>query len=95
VAVGVLFEFEGMTRENYDAFVEALTGRGSFTSPDDLPAPGLLSHAAGATATGWRVFDVWESEQAFAHFAEKLAPIAQQAGMEIQPEIFQLYNFVR
>lgn len=39
------------------------------------PVAGLVAHVAGPTATGWRIIDVWESEEACHRFqAERLNP---------------------
>jgi hypothetical protein len=40
------------------------------------------------------VVDVWESEDAFRRFGEKLLPILQEIGVEGQPEIYHAHTFV-
>ena len=46
------------------------------------PAPeGLILHLAGPTDEGFRIIDVWESEQAFKRFqAERLQPAVAALG---------------
>jgi hypothetical protein len=95
MAIGVLFELQGATREQYDHISRGLTNGGELNSPGDWPVEGLLAHVAGPTENGWRVVDVWESEEAFQRFGEQLAPQLQEAGVSGQPEIFQVHNFVR
>ncbi|MFE0644103.1 hypothetical protein ACFW2Y_21175 [Streptomyces sp. NPDC058877] len=48
----------------------------------DKPAGGIF-HAAGPSPTGgWRVIEIWESEEEAKRFAkERLAPALQAAGM--------------
>jgi hypothetical protein len=52
------------------------------------PAPaGLILHVAGPTDEGFRIIDVWESEQAWEHFqAERLAPAIAALGGPARPE---------
>jgi hypothetical protein len=54
----------------------------------------LVVHAAGQGPNGFRVVDVWESEDAFRRFGEKLIPILRSVGIEGEPEIYQAHTFV-
>ncbi len=58
---------------NYDAVKERL-------SVDDDPPAGMILHTAGFTGRGtFRIFDVWESEEAFNRFRdERLMPAVEQ-----------------
>ena len=88
-------EGAGLTRELYEESVRRLTGgKGRLDSPADWPVPGLLAHAAGQGAKGWRVVDVWESEEAFRRFGEKLAPVLKAVGVEATPEVYPAHTFV-
>ena len=41
----------------------------------DAPVAGLIAHVAGPTAVGWRIIDVWESEEDYHRFeTERLHP---------------------
>jgi hypothetical protein len=64
------------------------------TAPADWPVLGLLVHAAGESAKGFRVVDVWESEDALRRFGEKLMPTLQEVGVEGDPEIYPAHAFV-
>jgi hypothetical protein len=86
--------FEGATREQYEESVRKLTGKSRLDSPADWPVEGLLVHAAGEAENGFRVVDVWESEEAFGRFGETLMPILQEIGAEGQPEIYPAHTFV-
>jgi hypothetical protein len=53
----------------------------------DPPPPGLLLHIAGPTDDGFRVIDIWDSEQAFNRFrSERLAPAIAALGGPARPE---------
>jgi hypothetical protein len=84
-----------LTQEKYDEVVRNLSGgKGRMESPSDWPVDGLLVHAAGQGESGFRVVDVWESEEACREFGETLAPLLQQAGIEDQPELYPAHAFV-
>jgi hypothetical protein len=63
-------------------------------SASDWPVGGLLVHAAGDGPDGFRVVDVWESEEAFGAFGETLVPILQEVGIDAQPEVYPAHAFV-
>jgi hypothetical protein len=52
------------------------------------PAPtGLILHVAGPTDEGFRIIDIWESEEAWEHFrAQRLAPAIAALGGPSRPE---------
>ena len=60
----------------------------------DWPVEGLLVHAAGEGPNGFRVVDVWESEEAARRFGEKLAPHLEEAGITAEPEVYETHAFV-
>jgi hypothetical protein len=93
VAVAVVFQ--GVTQEQYEESVRRLTGgKSQLESPSDWPVEGLLAHVAGQAASGFRVVDVWESEEAFARFGDHLIPILQDMGVQSQPEVYPAHTFV-
>ena len=64
-----------------------------------VPPAGLILHTAGPLVDGgWRVFDVWESEEAFwQFFDERLLPAARELGQdppESRPEFFAVHNMI-
>jgi hypothetical protein len=91
-----VFQSPSLTRESYEEAVRKLTGgkRSRMESPGDWPVEGVLVHIAGQTERGFRVVDVWESEDAFRRFGEKLMPILKEVGVEGAPETYQAYAFV-
>jgi quinol monooxygenase YgiN len=77
---------------NYDAVSERLQAQPG-------PPAGLLVHTAGFTGNGFRIFEVWESREAFQRFLEdRLMPIVQEIAPDDdrQPDttIYELHDFV-
>jgi hypothetical protein len=60
----------------------------------DWPVEGLLAHAAGDGESGFRVVDVWESEEAFGRFGATLVPMLRNMGVEGDPEVYPAHTFV-
>jgi hypothetical protein len=84
-----------LTREKYEEIVHRLTGgKDRLESPSDWPVDGLLLHVAGESPQGFRVVDVWQSEDACNRFGEALGPILKEVGVDDLPEIYQAHTFV-
>jgi hypothetical protein len=95
VPVVAVFQSPSLTQERYEESVRKLTGgKSRLESAADWPVDGLLAHIAGQAPSGFRVVDVWESEDAFRRFGETLMPILQEIGVEGQPEISPAHTFV-
>jgi hypothetical protein len=90
-----IFHSPGLEQKNYEDACRELTGgkKTRIESPTDLPVRGLLSHAAGQGKDGFRVVDVWESEQSFREFGERLLPILEKLDIRVEPEIYPAYAF--
>jgi hypothetical protein len=61
MAVLVTQELEGVNQEMYDG-VSARIG------VDEAPPSGLIIHTSSPTESGWRIVDVWESEDDYRRF---------------------------
>jgi hypothetical protein len=84
-----------ITQERYDEAIRKLTGgKSRVESTADWPVDGLLVHAAGQGEQGFRVIDVWESEDACRRFGDRLMPILQEVGIKDEPEMYPTYAFV-
>ena len=93
--VMVVHHTPSLTRGRYEAVVRALTnGKPRLESPDDVPTGGLLVHVAAETDQGFMIFDVFESEEAFARFREAASPIATEAGIEEPPKSFPIHTYI-
>lgn len=75
MALAFIFEFPGAKQEQFDQVFEKLQFGGK--SP-----PGQLFHVGGPVEGGWRVVDVWESQDAANQFFEEIfAQALQEAGV--------------
>jgi hypothetical protein len=94
--VVIVHQGPSLTQERYEESVRRLLpgGKGRLNSPADWPVEGLLVHIAGQSEDGFRVVDVWESEDACRRFGEQLMPILQEVGITDQPEIYPAHTFV-
>jgi hypothetical protein len=79
------------TQEQYDAMSQQLS-----ITPENLPDGGVLHVAGPSPSGGWRVVEVWESEEAARKFDEEtLLPLFQSAGVERpEPETWSVHNLV-
>lgn len=83
MAYVIVNEFDGGTREQYDATTEVVH------PPGGLPA-GQTHHYAGPSATGWVVVAVWEAKEIWERYRdETLLPAfgEQRPGLSSQPKI--------
>jgi hypothetical protein len=96
MAVVLVHQGPTVTRERYDETVRRLTeGRKDrVESPSDWPVEGLLVHVAGEGPSGFRVVDVWVSEEACNRFGDILGPHLQEVGITDQPEMYPPHAFV-
>ncbi len=95
VAVLMIHDSPGGTQEQYEEVGARLSESGGLNSLGDWPADGILFHCAGPTDDGWRVIDVWESEEAFQRFGEVIGPILEDVGFAGEPRLFPIQNFVK
>lgn len=65
MAYVIVNEYEGGTREQYDATVAVVH------PPDGLPA-GQSHHYAGPSAGGWVVIAVWDSKEVWERFRDEV-----------------------
>jgi hypothetical protein len=84
MAVGALFEAKGVTQAQYEQV------RNEVIPGGQLPT-GLLYHVAGPMEDGWRVIEVWESQEAIQRvFEERLGAALQRAGISVEPKFFPI-----
>ena len=78
------------TQQQYDQVRSALDAKG-------LQAPaGRQYHVSWNTPQGWRVLDIWDSEEALGKFAEDLMPIIAGVGVTPpEPHIFPVYSIIK
>jgi hypothetical protein len=83
MAEAIIWEFDGIGRDDYDAVNEALgiDPTAGVGWPD-----GLLFHVGAGKPGGWVVFEVWESRDAQERFLnERLMPALAAGGVTEPP----------
>jgi len=86
MSVGLIFNASGVTQAQYDQVQKEL-------HPDHKAPAGMLFHAAGPGANGWRVVEVWESQEAAdSYFKNTLGAALQKANISVRPEAFPVHS---
>lgn len=93
MAQAVILEFDGVSKDQYDAVNEKL-GLDPSAGSGDWP-DGLVSHTGGTTpGGGLAVFEVWESQDAQARFMEtRLGAALGEVGVP-QPKRVEWFDVV-
>ena len=86
MSVGLIFNASGVTQAQYDQVQAEL-------HPDKKAPAGMLFHAAGPGVNGWRVVEVWESQEAAdSYFKNTLGAALQKANIAVRPEVFPVHS---
>ena len=87
MSIGALFEVDGFTSADYEA-VSAQLG--------EEPIKGLLVHIAGPTESGWRVIEVWDTEEDQRRLQEdRLNPAFDAAKKQrVSPTFFPVHTIL-
>jgi len=89
MAIAVYFNPESMSAAQYDETMEKLETAGA-GDPS-----GRLHHSSFGPADHLMVYDVWESEEAFAAFGAALMPILAEIGLDVgEPDIMPVHNII-
>lgn len=94
MAIVTVFQGPSLTQEQYEESIRRLSGKNRMESPSDWPVAGLVVHIAGKSPNGFRVVDVWESEESFRNFGDSLMPILKDLGIDVQPEVYPAHTVV-
>jgi hypothetical protein len=87
----VIFDVPDMTLKQYEKSVEDLKLTGGLSSS------GQLYHVAGQDPNTGNlvVTDVFESEEAFNRFSDKLMPVLKKLGVtHVKPQIIPVHNII-
>ena len=88
MAIGVFFYPDEMTSAQYNEILSKLEVAGQ-------AAPkGRQHHFAFGNDESLVVIDVWESEEDFGEFADTLAPILSDMGIDVEPGMLELHNHI-
>lgn len=88
MAVLVTAEVPGQTQEGYDGMLAAL-------AEPLRQAKGFIAHGAGAGPEGWRVFEVWESQEDANQFFAKYVHPNLPEGVKPKRSYLELHNLIR
>jgi hypothetical protein len=75
MAYGVVHQFSGGTKEQYEASIAAVHPAGG------LPA-GQIFHAAGPSADGWTIVAIHDSQESWEDFRDTILGPRMQQGIE-------------
>ena len=92
VSIVVRLSPTNVTREKYDEVERQLEAAGAWPNP-----PGLEVHVLFGSEGSLRVSEIWDSEEQFRAFGERLMPILAENGIEFsaEPEVFEVRNLVK
>jgi hypothetical protein len=91
MSIVVRYSPTGLTKETYDKVSDQMDGS------DDWPPDGLDLHVCFGTDGDLRVSEIWDSEEQWRSFSEKLMPALKEGGVQLagDPEIFEVHNMAR
>jgi hypothetical protein len=75
VAYGIVHQFPGGTKEQYDASIAAV-----HPSADSLP-DGQIFHAAGSSPGGWTIIAIHETQESWERFRDDVLMPRMQEGI--------------
>ena len=95
MAIILVHEGPTVTQENYEATVDKMTGgKARMESVSDWQVEGIIMHSAGQGPNGFRVIDVWESQEACDAFGAELGPVLEEVGITDPPQMYEAHTFV-
>jgi hypothetical protein len=85
------FHPTSLTAEQYDESVRRLKEAGVF------PPDGLDYHICFGPEGDLRVSEIWDSQEQFDTFGEKLMPILTDVGIQFSggPEVYEVHNIIK
>ena len=90
MSIVVRFAPESATVEQYDETIRLLEADGP------LPPDGQDYHVAFIVDGNLRVSEIWDSQESFEAFGQRLMPILEQVGIDPgQPEIHEIHNVIK
>jgi hypothetical protein len=90
MSIVVRFTPPNLTAEKYDETIRRLEENGP------LPPDGQDYHVCFGTDGELLVSEIWDSQEAFEAFGERLMPILEQVGIEPgEPTVIPVHNTIR
>jgi hypothetical protein len=94
----LIFDFPDVTSDQYDELCRRINDGNPLKTLVEFHRAGyeVVAHAAGPTPDGgWRVVDLWESDEALERFRQKLMPLLDDVGLpRVAPQVVPIHNFV-
>lgn len=94
----LVFDFPGVTIQQYDQLCRSLNHGAPLRTLAEFRRAGyqVVAHIAGPPPDGgWRVVDVWESDEALQQFRKKLTALLDQLGIpRVAPQVVPIHNLV-
>ena len=80
-----------LTTEKYDESIRRLNEAGAF------PPDGLEYHICFGTEGSLRVSEIWDLQEKFEAFGQRLMPILSEGGVELAgpPEVIEVHNIIK
>lgn len=89
MALAYMFAPQSMNAQQYDECIRRLAAAGAANPP------GRLFHACHGSGDQLRVFDIWESEEAFTKFGPTLGPILAALGVDAgTPQVSPVHHTI-
>jgi hypothetical protein len=86
----VRFTPENTTTAQYDETISKLEEQG------DFPPDGLEYHCCFLVDGDVHVSEIWDSQEKFEAFGERLMPVLSEVGIEPgEPELMEIHNIVK
>ena len=90
MAFARMYNNPNLRKEQYDGM------RAKMGVTENLPAGAVLNFAGETSDGGWRVIEVWESEEQARAWDAKLDPALVAAGIKRPvPDIWQVHNLMK
>ena len=87
MSVVVRHQPRDLTRDKYDEVSRQMEGAGAW------PPDGLELHVLFGSEGSLRVSEIWDSEEQFRAFAERLGDVLSEVGVEFDPpEVFEVHE---
>jgi hypothetical protein len=91
MAIVVRFNPPSLSASQYDSTISALEAQEGNWPPD-----GLDYHVCFGEEGSLLVSEIWDSQEQFEAFGERLMPVLEQAGIEPgEPTVFQVHNTIK
>ena len=92
MSIVVRYKPVSLTTEKYDESLKRIDEAGI-----DFPPDGLDYHVCFGSDGDLKVSEIWDSQEQFEAFGERLMPVLVDTGIEFSgaPEVFEVHNIVK